>query len=82
MDMKTSPIATLNDAGLLKTDALIGGEWVAGAARFDVNDPATGLKLADVPNLGTRRDAAPPSPPPTRPGRPGAPRPPRNATRC
>jgi succinate-semialdehyde dehydrogenase / glutarate-semialdehyde dehydrogenase len=53
MDMKTSPIATLNDAGLLKTDALIGGEWVGGAARFDVNDPATGLKLADVPNLGT-----------------------------
>jgi succinate-semialdehyde dehydrogenase/glutarate-semialdehyde dehydrogenase len=53
MDMKTSPIATLNDAGLLRTDALIGGEWVAGAARFDVNDPATGLKLADVPNLGT-----------------------------
>ncbi|MBC7666067.1 MAG: NAD-dependent succinate-semialdehyde dehydrogenase [Caulobacter sp.] len=52
MDMKTSPIATLNDAGLLKTDALIGGEWVAGAARFDVNDPATGLKLADVANLG------------------------------
>ena len=52
MDMKTSPIATLNDAGLLKTDALIGGEWVAGAARFDVDDPATGLKLADVANLG------------------------------
>ena len=59
MDMKTSPIATLNDAGLLKTDALIGGEWVTGAARFDVTDPATGLKLADVPNLGTAetRDA-------------------------
>jgi succinate-semialdehyde dehydrogenase/glutarate-semialdehyde dehydrogenase len=57
--MKTSPIATLNDAGLLKTDALIGGEWVAGAARFDVNDPATGLKLADVPNLGAvEADAA------------------------
>ena len=53
MDMKTSPIATLNDASLLKTDALIGGEWIAGAARFDINDPATGLKLAAVPNLGT-----------------------------
>jgi succinate-semialdehyde dehydrogenase/glutarate-semialdehyde dehydrogenase len=52
MDMKTSPIATLNDAGLLKTDALIGGEWLAGAARFDVVDPATGVKLADVANLG------------------------------
>ena len=53
MDMKTSPIATLNDAGLLKTHALIGGEWIAGAGHFDVNDPATGLKLAEVPNLGT-----------------------------
>ncbi len=52
MDMKTSPIATLADAGLLKTDALIGGEWIAGATRFDVVDPATGLKLADVANLG------------------------------
>ncbi|MBC7729916.1 MAG: NAD-dependent succinate-semialdehyde dehydrogenase [Microbacteriaceae bacterium] len=56
MDMKTSPLASLNDPGLLKTDALIGGEWVAGGAaghaRFDVIDPATGLKLADVANLG------------------------------
>ena len=59
MDMKTSPVASLNDAGLLKTDALIGGEWIAGAARFDVDDPATGLKLADVPNLGAAEaDAA------------------------
>jgi succinate-semialdehyde dehydrogenase/glutarate-semialdehyde dehydrogenase len=59
MDMKTSPIAALTDAGLLKTDALIGGEWVAGGARFDVVDPATGLKLADVANLGgAEADAA------------------------
>ncbi len=58
MDMKTSPLATLNDAGLLKTDALIGGEWVAGSSRFDVTDPATGLKLADVANLGAAETAA------------------------
>ncbi|OYU72035.1 MAG: succinate-semialdehyde dehydrogenase (NADP(+)), partial [Burkholderiales bacterium PBB5] len=45
-------MTTLNDPSLLKTDALIGGEWVAGANRFDVLDPATGLKLADVANLG------------------------------
>jgi len=51
MDMKTSPLATLNDPSLLKTDALIGGEWVAANRRFDVTDPATGLKLADVANL-------------------------------
>ncbi|MEG0003795.1 MAG: NAD-dependent succinate-semialdehyde dehydrogenase [Comamonas sp.] len=52
MDMKTSPLALLNDPSLLKTDALIDGQWVQGDTRFDVNDPATGLKLADVPNLG------------------------------
>jgi succinate-semialdehyde dehydrogenase / glutarate-semialdehyde dehydrogenase len=52
MDMKTSPLASLADPSLLKTDALIGGEWVAGSARFDVTDPATGSKLADVANLG------------------------------
>lgn len=50
--MKTSPLSLLNDPSLLKTDALIGGNWIKGAARFDVNDPATGQKLADVPNLG------------------------------
>ncbi|WP_372657674.1 NAD-dependent succinate-semialdehyde dehydrogenase [Hydrogenophaga sp.] len=52
MDMKTSPLAQLKDPSLLKTDALINGEWVKGSSRFDVNDPATGLKLADVANLG------------------------------
>ena len=52
MDMKTSPLAALNDASLLKTDALIGGEWLAGSSRFDVVDPATGAKLVDVANLG------------------------------
>ncbi|MDO9251471.1 MAG: NAD-dependent succinate-semialdehyde dehydrogenase [Hydrogenophaga sp.] len=52
MDMKTSPLALLKDPTLLKTDALINGEWVKGSSRFDVLDPATGLKLADVANLG------------------------------
>ncbi|MEO8020859.1 NAD-dependent succinate-semialdehyde dehydrogenase [Polaromonas sp.] len=54
MDMKTSPISLLKDPSLFKTDALINGQWVQGAARFDVNDPATGLKLADVANLGAQ----------------------------
>ena len=53
MDMKTSPLALLNDPTLLKTDALINGQWVAGSQRFDVNDPATGGLLASVANLGT-----------------------------
>ncbi|MFN3612816.1 MAG: succinate-semialdehyde dehydrogenase (NADP(+)), partial [Tepidimonas sp.] len=51
MDMKNTPLATLNDPTLLKTDALVGGEWIAGTARFDVTDPATGSRLADVANL-------------------------------
>ncbi|MCJ0763901.1 NAD-dependent succinate-semialdehyde dehydrogenase [Variovorax sp. CYS-02] len=50
--MKTSPLALLKDPSLLKTDALINGQWVQGASRFDVNDPSTGRKLADVANLG------------------------------
>ena len=54
MDMKTSPLALLKDPTLLKTDGLINGQWVAGANRFDVLDPATGHKLADVANLGPK----------------------------
>jgi succinate-semialdehyde dehydrogenase/glutarate-semialdehyde dehydrogenase len=57
MDTKTSPIALLNDSSLLRTHALVDGEWIGGNSRFDVNDPATGRKLADVANL-TRADAA------------------------
>jgi succinate-semialdehyde dehydrogenase/glutarate-semialdehyde dehydrogenase len=48
----TSPLAQLNDPSLLKTDALINGQWVSGSSRFAVNDPATGMHLADVANLG------------------------------
>ena len=52
MDMKTSPLALLNDPSLLKTDALINGQWVAGDARFEVHDPSNGQLLASVANLG------------------------------
>ena len=51
MDMQTSPLALLKDPSLLKTDALINGEWVKGSQRFDVLDPSNGRKLADVANL-------------------------------
>jgi len=51
---KTSPLALLKDPSLLKTDALINGQWVPGTSRFDVLDPATGAKLADVANLGPK----------------------------
>jgi succinate-semialdehyde dehydrogenase / glutarate-semialdehyde dehydrogenase len=54
MDMKTSPLAQLKDASLLKTDGLINGQWRKGAGRFDVHDPSNGTKLADVANLGPK----------------------------
>jgi succinate-semialdehyde dehydrogenase/glutarate-semialdehyde dehydrogenase len=47
-----TPLNTLQDPSLLKTDALINGQWVAGETRFEVRDPATGRVLAEVPNLG------------------------------
>ncbi|MBL8289959.1 MAG: NAD-dependent succinate-semialdehyde dehydrogenase [Rubrivivax sp.] len=53
MDTKTSPLASLADPGLLKTEGLVSGEWLAGHGRFDVHDPATGSTLAQVANLGT-----------------------------
>ncbi|MDC8783605.1 NAD-dependent succinate-semialdehyde dehydrogenase [Roseateles koreensis] len=52
MTSKTSPLSALNDASLLRTQALINGEWVSGASQFAVTDPATGETLADVANLG------------------------------
>ncbi len=58
MDMKTSPLAQLKDPSLFKTDALVNGQWLKGASRFDVLDPATGHKLADVANLGPADAAA------------------------
>lgn len=48
MDMKKSPLALLKDPLLPKTDVLINGQWVKGSTRFDIHDPATGAKLADV----------------------------------
>ncbi|MDR2129015.1 MAG: NAD-dependent succinate-semialdehyde dehydrogenase [Burkholderiaceae bacterium] len=47
-----SPLAQLQDPALLKTDGLIGGQWIDAPARFAVCDPATGLQLAAVANLG------------------------------
>jgi succinate-semialdehyde dehydrogenase/glutarate-semialdehyde dehydrogenase len=58
MDMKTSPLTLLRDPTLLKTDALINGQWVAGSSRFDVEDPANGRKLADVANMGPQEAEA------------------------
>ena len=58
MDAKATPLALLKDPSLLKTDSLIDGKWVKGKQRFDVIDPATGLKLADVADLGAKHAKA------------------------
>ena len=52
--MTASPLSQLKDPSLLQTDALINGQWIPGASRFDIVDPATGHKLADVANLGPK----------------------------
>ena len=52
MEMKANPLSQLKDPSLLKAAALINGTWVKGSGTFEVTDPATGLKLADVANLG------------------------------
>ena len=58
MTIPDTPLAQLRDPSLLKTDALITGKWVKGKARFDVTDPATGRKLADVADLGAKETKA------------------------
>ena len=58
MDPRTSPHAALAAPSRLKTDSLVDGAWLAGNSRFDVEDPATGLKLADVANLGADETTA------------------------
>jgi succinate-semialdehyde dehydrogenase/glutarate-semialdehyde dehydrogenase len=52
MKQLDTPLAMLKDPGLLKTDALLNGVWVSSNQRFEVTDPATGAKLADVALLG------------------------------
>jgi succinate-semialdehyde dehydrogenase/glutarate-semialdehyde dehydrogenase len=51
MTTNPSPLTSLNDPTLLKTEGLIDGAWVSGSTRFEVTDPATGSHLADVANL-------------------------------
>jgi succinate-semialdehyde dehydrogenase/glutarate-semialdehyde dehydrogenase len=61
MEAQTTPLSSLSDPSLLKTEGLINGAWVqaqAGQTRFSVNDPATGLELAQVANLGAIDAAA------------------------
>jgi succinate-semialdehyde dehydrogenase/glutarate-semialdehyde dehydrogenase len=58
MTTNPSPLTSLNDPTLLKSDGLIDGQWVSGSSRFAVHDPATGHHLADVANLDAERAQA------------------------
>ncbi|GJL84900.1 MAG: NAD-dependent succinate-semialdehyde dehydrogenase [Micavibrio sp.] len=43
----------LNNKNLLKNAAYIDGSWVSGTHTFDVLNPANGLKVGEVPDMGT-----------------------------
>ncbi len=43
-------LPTLSDAHLLRSFALINGQWVDAESRFDVVNPATGAVIGSVPN--------------------------------
>lgn len=58
MNQKVAPLSLLADATLLKTDGFIGGEWIKGEGRFNVTDPATGLTLVGVADLGVTETQA------------------------
>ena len=45
------PLQALKDPSLFKTQAYVNGQWIDGEGTFAVNDPATGLELAQVANL-------------------------------
>lgn len=45
-------LLALQQPSLFKTQSLINGEWVNGSTQFDVLDPATGQRLAQVANMG------------------------------
>lgn len=48
MSEADTALPALHDASLLRTEALLGGEWVSGPSRFAVCNPATGEHLAGV----------------------------------
>lgn len=54
MTDQNTPLSQLADPTLLKTGALINGEWLAGDTQFAVTDPATGQHLANVANMGPK----------------------------
>jgi succinate-semialdehyde dehydrogenase/glutarate-semialdehyde dehydrogenase len=60
MSQKNSPLPTLKDTTLLRQQAFIDGAWVGAddSATFAVTNPANGMRIGAVPNMGvaeTRR---------------------------
>jgi succinate-semialdehyde dehydrogenase/glutarate-semialdehyde dehydrogenase len=54
MLQRVSPLPSLSDPSLVKTQAYIDGAWVDGSdGRFEVRNPADGGKLAEVANCGS-----------------------------
>jgi len=56
-----SLVARLNDKSLLQTDSFIDGEWVSGASRTDITNPANNeiiAAVADVGDAGARQAVA------------------------
>ncbi|WP_334189705.1 NAD-dependent succinate-semialdehyde dehydrogenase [Noviherbaspirillum sp.] len=42
----------LNDPGLLRSQAYLNGAWTGAAHQFDVTNPADGVTIGSVPNMG------------------------------
>ncbi|MBC7575213.1 MAG: NAD-dependent succinate-semialdehyde dehydrogenase [Herminiimonas sp.] len=52
MQQAVEAMPTLNDATLLRNRAYINGAWVDAASAFDVINPADGVTIGSVPNMG------------------------------
>lgn len=50
--MSNNASLQLKDPGLLRNQAYINGTWLAAKASFDVNNPADGSHITQVPNMG------------------------------
>jgi succinate-semialdehyde dehydrogenase/glutarate-semialdehyde dehydrogenase len=51
-------IPPLKDPALLRNQAWLNGAWIGGAAAFDVTNPADGVTIGNVPNLGAAETQA------------------------
>ena len=52
MQQAVTAMPKLNDAALLRNRAYINGSWVGAASAFDVINPADGVTIGSVPNMG------------------------------